>query len=424
MAPLLQSDKPTLLFVPHYIGSFKYYEKLKPFLEDRYEVIFLLIFPHQKAFAEMKQYAEARGHASILIPPPRFFSGASVFGVFSYIAALFAYRRGVNELFKKPMGKIIAPNDSGIYIRYLFNKARRHRVETLVLQWAMAYEGARARIRKVGAWHRQIIYEILKPLYAGFKKIFARLLLGSDFTISKELTGLGNSDRMGVINRRALDYFISHGVSPEKLSIVGYLDYHFSQTVKRDLDLDSRKRVEAMKRLSIDPSLKLITLFSSPYNGKDVNVLTDAEQYDFTSRIMNTIREICPASRFALALKIHPSERIELYRPLEKIGVKIFGKDTDNYELVYFTDLYVAGGTAVNFVPLIMGKDAIFINFLKLSNIEDTRPIFNIKKFVTDDAEFRELLTRYREGILPRQYADVEDVITHDSLKKIIAWIG
>lgn len=421
----LQTQKDIIVFVPHYIGSFKYFEKLAPYLQDRYEVFFLLLFVHERYFAEMKEYALKGGHRTFVIKSP-------MNGVFDWIMPIRytrnirAFKSGISKLFydNPNIRKIISVNDSGVYIRYLFNEANKVGIETMVLQWATSFEGGRKRSKKQAKGFRGLFYTIGKPLYAKLKRFIARLILGKGFIQAKALPGCGNSKKFGVINHQAHDYFVRNGVPKEKLSIVGYLDYYFAEKVKRDLDQDEVEREVAARRLSINTQKKQIVFFSSPYNGKDIKVLTDEEQYNFTETLVKTIRTIFPVETYDLRIKIHPSENIELYRPLTKWGVTLYDKHTNNYELIYFADLYIAGGTSANFIPLVMGKDAIFINFLKHPIIESTKKVFNIKNFVTDYQTFSKLLTDFKNGALPKQYYDVAGIATPDSLKKILEWVG
>jgi len=420
-----QTQKDIIVFVPHYIGSFKYYEKLVPYLQERYEVLFLILFVHEKYFTEMKKYALKGGHQTFIVEPP-------ANGIFDWIAPIRyarninAFRAGVRKLFYNGsrIRKIISVNDSGIYIRHLFNEAHKIGIETVILQWAMSFEGNRDRRKKQARGFRGFLYVFGKPLYAKLKRLIARLILGHGFIMAKALSGHGNSDKFGVINRQAYDYFARNGVPEEKLSIVGYLDYHFAEKVKNNFDQNEKEREAAAQRLSINTRRKRIVFFSSPYNGKDIKILTNEEQYNFTEALVKTIRAVFPAETHDIYLKIHPSENIELYQPLTKWGVKLYDKHTDNYELIYFADLYIAGGTGANFIPLVMGKDAIFVNFLKLSLIESIKKVFNLKNFVTDYQTFTELLIDFKNGALPKQYYDVDGVTTPDSLKKILEWIG
>ena len=421
----LQTQKGIIVFVPHYIGSFKYYEKLVPYLQERYEVYFLLLFVHEKYFAEMKDYALKGEYRTFVVEPP-------ANGVFDWIAPIRyarnikVFKTGVLKLFydNPRIRKIISVNDSGVYVRYLFNEANKIGVGTMVLQWAMFLEGARNWNKKQVKGFRGLLYTVGKPIYAKLKRLIARLILGRGFILSKALPGRGNSKKFGVINRQAYDYFVQNGVPKEKLSIAGYLDYYFAEKVKQDFGRNERGREAAARRLLINMQKKQIVFFSSPYNGKDIRVLTDEGQYNFTEALVKAIRAVFPAETHDIRVKIHPTENIELYRPLSKWGVTLYDKHTNNYELIYFADLYIAGGTTTNFIPLVMDKDAIFVNFLKHPIIESTKKVFNIRHFVTDYPTFTKLLTDFKNGTLAKQYYDVGGVTTPDSLNKILEWIG
>lgn len=421
----LRTQKDIIVFVPHYIGSFKYFEKLMPYLQSRYEVYFLILFVHEKYFAEMKDYALKGGCRTFVVEPPanRIFDWIVPI---RYMRNIKAFKLGISKLFydNPNIRKIVSVNDSGVYMRYLFSEANKIGIETMVLQWAMSFEGARHRNKKQAKNFRGFFYTIGKPLYAKLKRLIARLILGDGFVPAKALSGRGNSKKFGVINHQAYDYFVRNGVPKEKLSIVGYLDYYFAEKVKRDFDQNERERETAAWRLSINTQKKQIVFFSSPYNGKDIRVLTNEGQYNFTEALVKVIRAVFPTETCDIHIKIHPTEDIELYRPLAKWGVTLYDKHTNNYELVYFADLYIAGGTTTNFIPLVMGKDAIFINFLRHPIIESTKKVFNIKHFVTDYPTFTKLLVDFKNGRPVKQYGDVDGVTTPDSLKKILEWIG
>jgi len=250
-----------------------------------------------------------------------------------------------------------------------------------------------------------------------------RVTVGSGIVFEKNLTGMGNSKRFGVINRQTYDFFVRSGVPKDKLSIVGYLDFSLAQEMQESLDSSATKRSEVTNRLGLDLKKKRITFFSSAYNGKDVHVLSDSQQYELTLRIIKIIQDVCSKDQYEILFKIHPSENLELYRPLQNFEVKLYDKHANNYELVYFTDLYVGGGTAANFIPIVMGKEAIFVNFLNLPIIDATRKVFNIEKFVTEDKEFRKLLSFFVTGTLSPLYRSSEETVTRNSLQKILDWI-
>ena len=97
---------------------------------------------------------------------------------------------------------------------------------------------------------------------------------------------------------------------------------------------------------------------------------------------------------------------------------------SDNFTIVYFADLYIADSTTANFIPITMNKKTIFINFFNLPLIEKSAPYFGIKGFITGQEEFKSLLKKYKVGTLDYQYETKKEIITPDSLNKILNWIG
>ncbi len=419
------NQKPILLFVPHYIGSLKYFEKLLPFVSEKYEVVFFLSFVHERFFKETKDSAILSGRTIFAPEPPKLNSLIDWIPYVHFVRSLIRYRKDVLELLSNPrIKKVISVNDSGPYSRYLFKEAKARGIGTFVLQWAMSFDGARARKKKETTKSRKFMYRLGKPVYAKIKRKLINFVMGEEFSPSKDLIGRGNADKFGVINEQTKQFFLSQGVPEKKISVVGYLDFYLGQKTKEDFAKDTELRRVAATRLNINESKKNIVFFSSPYNGKDLNILSDAGQYEYTERIVKEIRSVCAESEYDILFKIHPSENIHLYAPLKKLGVKLFGKDTNNYELIYFADLYIAGGTATNFVPMIMDKPAIFVNFLNIKVVESTKNVFNIKEFMHDYMKFSEMLLSFKNGKLLRQYGDVQSIITLNSLDKIIDWIG
>ena len=165
-------------------------------------------------------------------------------------------------------------------------------------------------------------------------------------------------------------------------------------------------------------------IFTSAYNSRVVNILDDGGQYKFYEDMVKMIRQVFPRESHDILVKPHPIERVELYRPLEQFGVKIFDRFADSFALVYFADLYIADSSTANFIPLAMNKKVILTDFFRLPLIEKTAPYFGIKHFVTDREEFVFLLEKHKKGNLDYQYKDREKIIVSDSLRKILDWIG
>ena len=92
--------KPKLFFVPHYVGSLRYFEKLLPHLTGRYEVRFLLLFVHQVTYGEMLAYCRQRDLAYDLVVPPKAIDNSrkTKFPVFSLIRDLISYKKQILSL--------------------------------------------------------------------------------------------------------------------------------------------------------------------------------------------------------------------------------------------------------------------------------------------------------------------------------------
>ena len=421
------APKPKLIFVPHYVGSLLYFEKLLPFLTARYEVRFLILFVHQGTYREMLDYCRQRNlvHDLIALPKTADNSKKTKFPVFPLIRDLIFYKKQIRALLNdKQIKKIISVNDGGIYVGYLMTEANKRGIDTAVLQWALAYayEEQRKMPKKIVVFWRLVLYRLAKPAYIFFKKLAALLILG--VYQGKGVLGGGAAKRFGVINQQAFEFFRKQGVPAEKMTVVGYLDFYLAEKMKKNFDNDKQTSLKTALEYNINLSKKNIIVYSSPFYIKDIKIITAEEQVRYYKKLIEKIKEICSLEKYDILFKIHPIEDLNTYKSLENIGIKIFDKNADNHTLIYLSDLYIADSTTTNFIPIMMGKNAIFINFYKLPLVESSKDCFGIKKFVTDENEFNRLLKLYHEKKLPVQYEKDEEIITPDSLTKILNWIG
>lgn len=416
--------RDTLVFVPHYLGSLLYFEKLIPYIHDRYDVLFLLNFGNNRYVEEMAAYCAGKGYSFYRIAEPKM----GIFGCFE----LFYFLRGAAH-YKKELPKflehvrikkVITLTDGGFYMGYLFAEAEKRGIDAMVLQWALTYHGQKSRPKRIPPLFRRLLYRFGKPVYIFLQALAFRVFIGPNFSFSKTILGGGVGRRFGVINQQAYDFFLSHGIPKEKMAIVGSLEFAAAEKTFFDLRTNPAREKEARARLGLNDGKKNIVFYSSPYNVKDITILTDEEQYLFTERVMGIIRDVCPEEGYNLLLKVHPKEETKLYEPLARYGVKIFHKDADNAELVYFSDLYIDGGSTTNFIPILEGKEALFINPLKLAVVETTADHFGINRYVHEYEEFRVLLELFKRGKLPKQYTYKDEIFTKNSLRKILHWIG
>jgi hypothetical protein len=423
-----KDQKPQLVFMPHYIGSLKYFERLIPFLEIKYEILFFPILPipcvDTRFYKEMVQYCDSNNIRILKRSEfkPSFFLG--------YIPGYTLFKQA--QLFEKDLKaffenknirKIIAVNDTGFPLDYFFLRARKKGIDTMVLQWALVSPGQNNALHKPSFYVRTLVYRLKKAISIFLKRKLLEIIMHEKLDIIKHFIGNGSAERFGVINKKNFDYLKSRGIPEEKMSIVGYLDFYTAERVKKELSANAILKKEIAQKYSINTNKKNIILFTSPYNTKEVVIFDDCAQCAYVKYILDTVRNIFPSDDFDFLVKIHPAENINTYKPLLQEGIKIH-TTSDNSELIYLSDLYLAESTTVNFIPVIMNKDCIFTNFLSLSLVELTKESFAIKKFITDKEEFKKLLVLFKDGNLPRQYVSDNDIFTTDSLAKILEWIG
>ena len=170
-----------------------------------------------------------------------------------------------------------------------------------------------------------------------------------------------------------------------------------------------------------------IVIYSFPRYIKELTILTPKQQVEHYYEIISIIREVFPQQEADILFKIHPVEPdINLYAPLKKLGVKLYGKDIVNEELIYFADLYIASCSSSNSIPIVMEKDAIFTNFTNIKSINalNLTKTLSVKKFISDQNEFKNLLIDFKNGKLTRQYTQDNVITDGKCIERIVRWIG
>jgi len=422
----MRKRKKKLFFVPHYIGSLRYFEKLKPFLEETYSVSFLLApLSDQRYCDEMVEYCKKNNFQAYVIdshPLPPILQRIHLYVLFKRARLLKKSFRGFFE--NEDVAKIISFNDCGFPLHYFMGLARARGIATMVLQWAVVSPGQKSLPHKVSPIYRRLAHKFVWSVYLFVKKRLLEFAVGERLDIAKHALGGGSAERFGVINMCTLEYLRAKGVPREKMSVVGYMDFYRAEVMMSQFESDPLRRSECAVKYHIDTTKKNIIVFSGPYNIKDATFLSDAEQYRHIELTILQIREVCSAREFDILLKIHPAEDYHFYKHLEQYGVKIYDKVADNVELISLADLYIAESTTTNYIPVLMNKDSIFINFLKLELVELNRETYSIIKYISDKDEFKQLLSAFKAGQLKKQYTADEDIFTKDSLQKILEWVG
>lgn len=407
------APKKKILIVPHYLGSLKYLEKLILPLKEKYEVFFLFTPKvKEKSLSEIIKYCQAKNYPYLAIqnpPCPDWLRKIPFF--YHPLLTSLVFRWKIKKLLQdQTIQKIITTCDTNFYHNWLLKKANQKKIETIVLQWSITIERNRSGVKPAKSW--------LKKIYRWF---FNQLMPRMNET---KTLGLGQSQKFGVASLFAFQEYQKWKTPSEKMTIVGSLDFNQAETIQKKLNQDPLTRKNTEGKLDIDTAKKNIVIFSSPFNKKDVLWLSDQEQLEYFEKIVKIIREVFNEKEADILFKIHPIEDKNLYLPLQKLGVKVYNSATQNEELVYFADLYIGHGSTANFIPMIMQKPIIFINFIKWPLIDLSQKTFNAKKFIKDYQEFRKLLQDFKNNRLEKQYELTDEIYTPHSLEKILAWIN
>ena len=234
--------------------------------------------------------------------------------------------------------------------------------------------------------------------------------------------GVGSSKKFGVINQDAFLIMKKLGIKEAKMSIVGYLDFALAEKAAEQFSESQAKQNLALK-YNLNLNKKNIIIYSSSFNAKDAKLFSNEEQIAYYKEIIKTIREVFSEQEANILFKIHPSESIDFYKSLEQYGVKIYGKEVKNEELILLSDLYIAHYSTTNFTAMILQKPAIFLNLLKAEAVEITRELFGIKEYVKEKEKFKQLLSDFKNNRLQAQYELSDNIYTANSLEKILNWI-
>lgn len=425
----LNNAKNKILLVPHYTASFRYLEKLIPYLQTKYEIFFLFTPKVKEKFLqEMEIICKQKGYGYFVIARPKLPRAVKKIPLlYQPLLLSLYYRWKIQKLLKKNIfQKIIANNDTNFFNNYLFQKANQMGAQTMVLQWSIF-----GRQRKEEAYQKSWDPKITGPWWKKIGKLIKRKMVnslmerGNISQRGRRNLGAGQAQKIGVFNQKTFAILKKAGIKEEKMAIVGSMDFVQAEKIQEELFKDSLLREKTAQKYGLDLAKKNIIIFSSPFNTKDICLLSDQEQLTYFQKIAHCVREVFNPKGADILLKIHPAENLTTYQSLKALGVKLFDKFANNEELIALSSLYIATCTTTNYIAIAMNKEAIFINLLELERIECVKPSFGIKKFVHNEEELKKLLRDFKNNCLERQYEiPPEDIYTKNSLQKIINWIG
>lgn len=406
--------KKKLLFIPSYIASLRYFEKLMPYLQNKYEVGFLFI-PRRKnqlRLLEMINYCKKKNYEYFIIEKyqkKRF----KFLPFYHAIKLYYDYRNKCrNFLSSNNVAGLIATYSPGFFYDCLFGVANQLGIKASMLEWVIT-----SPYRQVMA--KEFAQRSKKPkrkrIISFIKHVYYRLLEKITSLISR-----GGAKKIGVINQFSYDVFKEAGIPEKKITIVGYADFDLAKKTLNLLDNNSELKKETAKKYNLNLNKKNIIVYSFPLYGP----FSPKQLVEYFYEIIKIIREVFAKEKADILFKLHPKERdINLYSPLKKLGVKLYEGSTCNEELRYFGNLHIDHCSDANFIPIVMQKDCIFLNLMDLKYIDLYKEMFSIKKFISDKNEFKNLLIDFKNGKLVKQYGTESIINDGKCIERIIKWI-
>lgn len=392
-----------IYFIPRYIASLKYYEKLFQGLREKGCEPQFLLFEDKG----MAAYSRRRG----LPCDTRFLVLQR--GVHIPLYSPVARERRMIREFEKFLAErphtLVTETTIPPLARLLFAHARARGIRTLALQWCQESDKTRhlrltfsKQLQKLRGRYGSVASGLVHETYFALSKTLFWFL--DLFVRQKRLTE--QADAIGVIDSYAKNLFIKRGWRQEQIEIVGHADF----TLMRQ-----RKTPKRHGRTRI-------LILSTPFYIGHASVFTDRKgQSSYFGEIFKTIREVFSVDEADILFKLHPREE-NIYADLENQDITILGNEANIEELVASADLYIAHPlTAANFTAIARRVPALFINFTPLLFLDDGKELYHLRSITKTHEEFHKKLQDFKQGILPFQYD--QDAVDPTSLQKIISFI-
>jgi hypothetical protein len=291
---------------------------------------------------------------------------------------------------------IIQPNDTNVYNDLIVKIAKKKKIKTLGLQWAVtAQEEFYFKNRftknlkniKGIPLYRIVLNNFLNKFFGILH--FPLLHFLGVYSNHKLSLGQGNSDAFGVINKFTKNLLIKQGVNERKLIIIGSL--HYDDALKTSRFKSKSDLREKYKIANNDIS---IVYFSQPFYKKDITILSLNDQLNYLDDLIKNIESFFKekSKNYKLIIKLHPAESLEDYQIYVKRENVILLEHTDNYELLLLSDLCISQHSTILQAAIVMRKPIISLNILDLEATRILSKVIGIKKTINSWAEFKEAL--------------------------------
>jgi len=412
--------RPTIHILPLYIGVLKYFERLLPYFEKKYAVSFVLLTREDgdgpvKKEQEMARYCEEKGYSYFILNEGMRKTPIRI-PFFTPIKKRYEHRNACRKFLNshRPV-KVITSKARNPHHTFL-REAERLGVETIILQWSF------------GGVMDKSIYNKPSASAGLFQKLYSRTLEKCAVAID---TARGDVEydttaviprKIGLIDELQDVKRYADSYNPQSISIVGSADIQIAYDLKNHAESDILFKKNLYHKYSLDPRKATILVIPFRFHSHWYNSgMREKEQSDHWLGIVKNIKAVYRQEELNLVIKIHPSDQERIYAPLRAEGIHVL-KNAFLEEVLAITDLCITDPfTTANYMVLGSNVHAIFINFSTLK-LETGMPYYHILRTVNDREEFIEMVRRFKQGALEKQYDNSS--VEMRSIEKIVSFLG
>ncbi|OGH69540.1 MAG: hypothetical protein A3C90_00275 [Candidatus Magasanikbacteria bacterium RIFCSPHIGHO2_02_FULL_51_14] len=390
--------KPKIFFIPTYIGPLKHYERLIPYLKEKYDVGFLIVWPDGHRRQEAIEYCKEKKYECHVIDRG---IGRDRRLRLPFITPIQKRREHIlacrNFLETVKPAKIISHKAWSPY-ETIFKEANSKGVETIVLQWSsdaglLPRDGYRHTLAK------RLYLFLLEALFRIFDVFYAEPRYRSTPAVPKKI---------GVLYEDKAREYREKGYDPRTVHTVGSIDIQLAHELKQKIDSDNFLKTALLKKYGLSQEkLRIVVILHRFYLDPIPYAMTIEEHRNHYDQMFRILRDVFPAEEADIMLKLHPTENAmtDIYEPYKKLGVQVLYGSAKTDELVCLSDLYIGEpASSVNYMAVGCGVPALFVNFSKARFLNEKIRYFSIQHVVGDANEFQEMLRAFRRGALEKQH--------------------
>lgn len=410
------TGKPKIFFVPPHIAALKYYERLIPYLVDKYDVGFLLVRHNGILLSQMPEYCQRMGYPFHILKLGLKKGGVRVPFV-TPLWKIFAHEKACREFIKNVRPAKLIFEKTTNPMSQLAYEAKCLGVETIVLQWCYLASPQVART---------IVTTINNPAPQPYILRMYNYIFLFIYTIAKKLLGQNKPNQERHVVPKKLGLFEGHMkrrfvTEPEIVRDVGNLDVQVSHELVYRIQSDVLFKKALQSKYAINSQKKNILVFSSRIFSSG---LKRDEYASYYRNIFSSIRTIFSPNEAQILFKMHPKEDPNMIHVVcNEFNASLFYIEADPLELVCLSDLCISDAiSSVNYY--IFGSDtpAIFINLSQFTKLDIAKDGLKIKNVVHSRKHLEFLIKKFKTGCLEKQYHNT--LIELQAREKIIELIN